>query len=342
MGIKHFAKNLLENSDWQSTSNAGLFNIESGWASFRTEWMSNCGCIDGENKVQHACKKCNRSMTNSLSIPAGDGDGLYTVITFHNKTGEVFASATFFDEGSKLAQEFIQQVEAGTIVDFAPKELLFEDDLPGLVLGKLRLSDEKKVYYSDLKAGLDSPLATLWTEDWVAGGISAFAFVEPSTDSTLAQLSIGMGSDVNQFNGGLEGSIRPRILLLVSDAYRDLTKDIVDIELSNLNWEDQLKAWGQQQVTSHFEDQSDVAIYWNGRLQNQFARRAGNDDGGDEAHFAFREFSWYLQGATFGHQACADAVQEMIEESDDELLEVDLLRGAYLFRGLLTKAKSVN
>ena len=342
MGLKAFLANLHANSDFLATSNAGLFNIETGCASFRTDWVSECECdIATFMNLQYSCEKCAKTPKNNISIPSGDGDGLYTVQTFYNRSGEIFASATLFDEGSKLAQEFIRQIEEGTIFSLNAAEH-WEADFPGLEIGTLKLTKDKTVYYSDSSAGLDSSMATVWTDNWVSGGITAFAFVENSADSSLAQLSISMGTDREKFNGGLESSIRPRIILLISDAYREMTNGLADFELTTNDWKEQITAWSDQQVTSHIGDQSEVAIYWNARLQNQFARRAEAIGGDNVPEYEFQEFSWFLQGATFGHQACAVAVQEMIEESNKELLEVELLRLAYVYRGLLSKAKDVN
>jgi hypothetical protein len=151
-----------------------------------------------------------------------------------------------------------------------------------------------------------------------------------------------MGTEQENFNGGLEWSIRPRLVLLLSDAYKDMSKGLVDMEFSPEDWRDQTEAWSRQKVTSHLEDASEAAIYWNARLQNHFARRAESLGGDNVQEYEFQEFSWFLQGSTFGHKACASAVQEMIDESNQELLEPDLLRLAYLYRGLLERARSVS
>jgi hypothetical protein len=341
MGFRTFVTNLRANSDFLGTSNAGLFNVETGNASFRTEWVSECECsISTFLELQYECKNCDKSPKNSISIQSGDGDGLYTVQTFYNRSGEIFASVTLFDEESELAKEFIQHIESGTIYDLHPQDF-WRADFPCIEVGSLKLSKERKVFYSDSSAGLDSSMPTVWTEKWVSGGLTVYACVENSTDSTLAQVSISLGEEKEKFNGGLESSFRPRAVLLISDAYKEMTKGLVDLELSKEEWKEQISAWSVQHVASHMQNQSDAAIYWNARIQNQYARRAETNGGVNVPEYEFQEFSWLLQGATYGHQACADAVKEMIEESEGELLEAELLRLAYSYRGLLSLANDV-
>jgi len=48
-----------------------------------------------------------------------------------------------------------------------------------------------------------------------------------------------------------------------------------------------------------------------------------------------------LQGAHFDDANCAKLVKEMIDESGGKLIEVDFLRDAYLYCGLVTKTDSL-
>jgi hypothetical protein len=69
-------------------------------------------------------------------------------------------------------------------------------------------------------------MATLWVDTWVSGGITAFAFVKGSRESKTAQFAIRMGTSPEMFNGGLDESFRPRIIMLISDAYKTMSKDL--------------------------------------------------------------------------------------------------------------------
>ena len=92
MALMNFLKNLGENDYYYGRSNAGCFNVETGQASFRTAWVEQCDCdISSVGALQYDCKKCGKSKTNNLSIPSGDGDGVYAVVSYLNKKGEVFA-----------------------------------------------------------------------------------------------------------------------------------------------------------------------------------------------------------------------------------------------------------
>ncbi len=343
MPLLDFLKNLQELSVGETTSSVGMFNIESGYASFRTAWVAECDCVSqAKSELQYSCKKCGRSKNNSIWIQAGDGDGVYTVITFTNPKGEVFASATLFDNGSELANKFPELIEDGSIRDFNAKAEIFAVNYKGVEIGSLDLTNHRTVYFSDSSAGLDSSLATLWVDKWGSGSITAYAFVEDSIESPSAQVAISLGAPQTQFNGGLETSIRPRVILLISDGYKKLHKNLSDLRISKGDWEKQIKSWSNQQFISNLEPNSTIAQYWNGRLENihcQIANAKGLDD--DMIEHSFREFSWYLQGATFGDEDCKNYVDEMIRESNGELQEIDLLTKAYLYRGQPSQARNL-
>ena len=184
-------------------------------------------------------------------------------------------------------------------------------------------------------------MATLWVDNWISGGITVFAFIEDSLESESVQFAIRNGSSPGMFNGGLEESFRPRVILLISDAYKNMSKDLTEFQLSEEFLSRQIKAWSKQLVNSNIAKNSSEVIYWNGRLENVFATHALNNNLGNQMMYAFKEFSWYLQGAHFDDANCAQYAKEMMDESGGELTEVDLLRDAYLFRGLVTKAESL-
>jgi hypothetical protein len=181
-------------------------------------------------------------------------------------------------------------------------------------------------------------MATVWTDNWVSGGVTAYAFVEDSLDNDLVKVALEMGGKPEAFNGGLEESFRPRVVLLLCDAYSHLGEDLVDLELSKEQWSEQLNAWSNQQVTAHVGDQSAVAIYWNARLENNFLAYALDNNLPNAMDYGFKEFSWYLQGSVHGDEECTKMAQEMIDESGGELNEKELLRTAYLIRGQAAKA----
>jgi len=341
MALSNFLGNLNSLDDWAGCSNTGIFNIETGYASFRSEWLAECDCtIDRNGSLQYDCSKCHKSINNNLTVPTGDGDGLYSVVTFHNKKGETFASATLFDTGSTLAQLMISEIQNGTIRDFDSLKELFKEDYHGVLLGELDLN-LNLLFCSDASGGKDSSMATVWSDNWVSGSASAYAFVEDSKKSANAQAAIMLGAPKTDFNGGLESSLRIKMVVLISDAYKKVQKGVDDLQFDHEDWKDQIIAWKNQKVIGHVGSANEVAIYWNGRLENCFATYAAQNELGTEMDYAFKEFSWYLQGATFGIAACEELMTEMVEESDGELEETDLLKSAYAFRGLMEKAESI-
>ena len=342
MALMNFLKNLGENNYYYGRSNVGCFNVETGQASFRTTWVEQCDCdISSVGALQYDCKKCGKSRTNNLSIPSGDGDGVYAVVSYLNKKGEVFACIVTFDSSSNLANQFIDKIKTKEIRNFDSSPIIFQQDYQGVEIGKLELGEANIVYFSDASAGVDSSMATLWVDNWISGGITVFAFVEGSLESKTAQTAILMGTSPEFFNGGLDESFRPRVIVLISDAYKNMSKDLAEFQLSEELLSRQIKAWSKQSVYANVGQQSSAVMYWNGRLENIFATHALDNNLGNEMNYAFKEFSWYLQGSHFDDANCAELAKEMIDESGGELMEVDLLRDAYLFRGLVTKAKSL-
>lgn len=342
MALSNFLENIKSLEDWGGISNAGLINIETGQLAIGTKWFKQCNCnIYSFGELQFDCQDCERSRKNSWQCPSGYGDGIYSIISFINKKGEVIAAAVYLDDNSSLAQEFIQKIEAGEIREFNSLETLFSKDLIGIEAGHLSLTAGATLF-SDGAAGIDSEYPTVCLEDWVSGGISIFMFVEDSLDNPTTQIAIRLGSSESDFNGGLEGSIRPRVVLLVSDGYRELSARLSDISYGTKEWKPQIIAWSKQTVKAHVGNQSLLMMYWNGQIENNFMVFADENGLDNTMDYAYKEFSWYLQGRTFGSQECSGLVDEMITESNGELLETDLLRGAYLMRGLFTKANEVN
>lgn len=341
MALRNFLENIHSLEDWGGISNAGLINIETGQLTIGTKWFKQCDCniyLFGE--LQFDCKDCNRSKKNSWQCPSGYGDGIYSIVSFINKKGEVIAAAVYLDDNSSLAQEFIQHIDAGEIREFNSLETLFSQDFIGLEAGHLSPTAGATLF-SDGAAGIDSEFPTFCLEDWVSGGISIFMFVEDSLENPTSQIAIRLGSNKSDFNGGLEGSIRPRVILLVSDGYRELSAKLSDLSYGSREWNSQIDAWSKQTVRGHVGNQSLLMMYWNGKIENNFMVYAAENDLENTMDYAYREFSWYLQGRTFGSEECSGLVDEMINESNGELLETDLLRGAYLMRGLFSKANEV-
>jgi hypothetical protein len=340
MGLRSFIDDLNGSKDWYATSNVGFFNVESGWAAFRSKWVSQCECAsEVSDSIQYDCTVCSRTRSDSLTIPSGDGDGLYTVVSFLNNEGQIFASATLFDPSSELASEFINEIEYERIRDFNSLPIIFKDDLPGIKLGNLEPSDGT-LFYSDNEAGIDSAYATVTVKNWIPGRVSVYAFMEDSLESEASKNAVLLGGTIEDFNGGLEGSVRPRVILLLSDARQQLSHGLVSRTNLVPDWPSQISAWRRQLVFSHMNERGAEAIFWNGRLVNNYGSFASENDL-DTGPYVIGEFSWYLQGATFGVPKCSEYVDAMIEETGGELEETDILQYAYLERGMLTKARSL-
>ena len=232
------------------------------------------------------------------------------------------------------------EIKNGTIRDFDSLKELFKQDYHGVLVGELDLN-LNLLFCSDARGGKDSSMATVWSDNWVSGSVTAYAFIEDSIKSPYAAAAISFGAPETDFNGGLESSFRIKMVVLISDAYKQVQKGIDDLHFEYADWKEQIMAWNNQQVFGHVSPVNELAIYWNGRLENCFATYAAQNELDTEMGYHFKEFSWYLQGATFGIEACEELMTEMVEESNGELEETDLLKAAYLFRGLMEKAESI-
>jgi hypothetical protein len=339
MSLLNFLSNLNENKTWYATLNAGFFNVETGWASFRTTWVSQCDCaLQVLEAIQYDCAICGRTKFNSLAIPSGDGDGLYTVVTLLNEDGFVFASLTLFDPKSKLAAKFIEEITNDQIRDLDSFATIFSKDLAGVEIGRLD-SPNRTVFYSDNAAGIDSPDATLTIKSWVPGGLKVYAFVEDSLDNEMSKTAIMLGSSKENLNGGLSGSVRPRAILLLSESNKELMQNLTNDPNPIPDLPQQLLAWSKQTSFAQVGAKRNQAILWNGKLTNLYAYEA-EQNGIDSTAYVVKEFSWYLQGFTLNDQECIQYVNDMIEQLET-FRDTDMVQHAYLERGMLTKAKSL-
>ena len=99
------------------------------------------------------CKKCGKSKTNNLSIPSGDGDGVYAVVSYLNKKSEVFACIVTFDSSSNLANQFIDKIKTTEIRDFDASPIIFQQDYQGVEIGKNVIVGAGTVVLNDISDG---------------------------------------------------------------------------------------------------------------------------------------------------------------------------------------------
>ena len=342
MTLLNFFQNLNSFSDWGGTSNTGIFNVETGYASLRSEWLPKCDCeLTEYEAIQYLCKKCGINVENNITIQSGDGDGIYSVVTLLDTKARPFGALIDFDYNSEHAKALVKEIEYERARIFDGLQQFIKENLYCLQLGELKLDRDKRVLISDASAGSDSEYAVINTENWVSKRIRVVAFYEPSENSPHAQMAIRMGSKVENFTGGLENSIRPRILLAIADSYDFLLKDVVDMQLSESQWKAQVAAWKKQQCIGHVSPQSEFAIYWNARLENNFFAYSSDNNLAGEDEYLLRQYSWLLQGDSIGSQICTDEAEDMIKNSEGALAMPKYLRSALEMRGLFAAAKKV-
>ena len=342
MSLIKFIENLQASREFDGFKNYGLVNIESGYLSVQGQWLKSCDCSPSDfGEIQYKCKVCGRTAKNSVTIQAGYGDGVYAVIPFYNRAGATIACALFLDSDSTLASKFMGAAEDNEVASLESLPEVFEVDYPGISLGSIK-NDFGQVLFGDQRASIDSEFATVAVDNWIKGDFEAFAFVEDSTDNDVAQFSIEAGMNIEAFNGGLQSSIRPRVVLVVSDSAKDLKKGLADFSLNAKEWKAQVVAWSKQNQVSSVGKSGLKAIYWNGRICNNYAAIAENE--GDDAvtDLLLEEFSWYLQGAALGSDECSEAADQMIEESGGEWDDSSVKRDAYVLRGMWSLAKDEN
>ena len=321
-------KNLSKEEKW-SYLFSDLINVEGGYASFRTEWLKKCDCDWGARALQHDCNKCGKSRENSLYIKAGDGDGIYPVTRIRNERGETIASLTLFDKGRVAAKIVTDKIAEREIVYGEGLSDIFMSDLVGIEIGHLKLNSSRTVYYSDSEAGLDSDMATAWEDNWIGGGITVYGFFEPVTASIYVP-----GQEKTQ-----ENSLRPRLIFLVTDTYKQLHNGLAEKKMSAQEWSNQIELWSKELVVANHTRLGRQAMLWNGLHANVIASYL-NENNQDPTGYQWLEFSWYLQGALLGDAACIENAQQMIN-ANPFLGSPDALRHAYTLRGLLAKSKEL-
>jgi hypothetical protein len=314
-----------------------MFNVESGDASFGTQFFEECDCSP-KTALQYECNKCGISIKNKLTIKAGDGDGVYATVLLLNDKNQAFASLTYFDQSSELANTWIKTILVGKVLQLDSFEYIFAKDLEGFAAGNI-FTSSGEIRYSDAIAGYDSGTAvSLEVSQWIPGGIDVVAFCE---------ILPGDQVDVYTSSNGMEKSeltqvLKPRVILLVSDAYKSLLSNVAESKTDSSMWRSQLEIWSKMLVQSNLQGNFATTAYWNGRMQNEIGvwlEQSGFDSEIYMRSF-FREFSWYLQAAEAGDEDAGTYVKEMIDESGGELAEEDLLNEAHALRGMRSKLTS--
>ncbi len=306
----------------------GLFNVEKGYASFRTEWLKECDCEWGLDALQHDCDRCGKSTKNNLYIKAGDGDGIYPITSMKNERGQTIASFTLFDKHRVAANIVIDKIAKKEMIFVEGLSDIFSADLLGIEIGHLIPNSSRTVFYSDSKAGLDSDMATVWDDSWVAGSITVFGFFEPVVASLYVP---GQAGKVQ------EDSLTPRLIVLVSDSYKQLQRGLAEKVMSAQDWSKQIEVWSKEIVTANVGQLGRLAMLWNGLQSNVLANYLYETDQ-DTSGLLFLEFSWYLQGALIGDPDCLKNAQQMINAGWGH---PDTIRHAYSLRGLIAKSEEL-
>lgn len=342
MTLVNFFRNLDSYEDWGGLSNVGIFNVETGMVSARSEWIKTCDCTIGDfGSLQYLCKVCGKTLLNNLTIQSGDGDGMYSVVSLMNSKAEPFGALIHFDYDSKHAKNFMSAIGREEAREFDGLAEILKSDLLGTNVGKIKLSRDRQVLISDAQGGVDSEYAVISLDNWTAKDLTAVAFYELSDESPHVQMAVKIGSNIDEFTGGLEDSIRPRVLLLIASSHDFLLKDVIDNEFTKVRWQEQISAWSKQQCIGHISPQGEAAMYWNARLENNFVGYAMDHDLGTEDFYLLRQFSWLLHGREIGSDACAEEVGVMIENSEGELAKRKVMRQALEMRGLFTAARAI-
>ena len=301
----------LLDEDGISLALVGLFNIESGHMSVRTERFNNVtqdftgafsDCVDCENQEEDQlffspCNTCGKNENNYFWIPSGDGDGVYTAFALLNidtESGEVQAKGF-------LTVLFPTDAFAAPLVDHALKEaensdsplyafsfptglLNPHDDLEAFEITKIKgAKNSWGLYISDVTTTSDSDNAI------------ASLYLDNSEEITILAFSEAPG--LNQ------SSPKPRIVMGYSSRWLQEKGFIASMErpYSPKVFEEWVYTGYQ---SCHVQRMGGVASWYNFKINEAM----------EKYNYAA---SWLLQGALHGDLDCIKEIDRYSQFTSD-------------------------
>ncbi len=299
---------------------SGIFNVESGDLSVRTERYNKstddftaafreckkCSSIEENVLFFSTCKKCLKSKENYFWLHAGDGDGVYAVFDLL-KRGKKHEEPTCIGFMTVLypTDEF-----AKPIVEHALGNALnnpsylnafgFTVDLleefnniaafEAFEITRFQLHEEA-VYISDAVAQTDSSFAVVR--------------VSPSSPDPVEWTMLAFSEPIGEHFGLYPNEVNPRPRILIGMDTSWLTQHGIEASMSTPDGREAFEDWVLSGVSSsHISPMSDVAVWFNYKINEAM----------EKFNYAA---SWLLQGAIHGDSDCINELSRYSDKIND-------------------------
>jgi hypothetical protein len=342
---------LSENLEVKGFGFAGTFNIEGGFAEFRTGYFGRCERCLEEAVLIHDCSICGRKPGNNVSFLSGRGDGVYSGVSVYGDDGlTLLGVAYIFDEDNRFSELIVQQFR-----DSDPNDINFQillalgigdfRELEPYFAGKINCPANGGLLVGDQLAGENDNFAVvdhLFSERQT---YSVFLFMEPLLDSPTVAAGIGLGASPESYNGGFEGSMRPRVVLLIQEEQANKVVQLSE-KSKGFEWERQCESWNNGTVTANVGGQKngEVAMLVNANFWEITANRqlGFNQKFEGVVHdlwvqYAKRCVSWNAQAALLGNKVAISNLDNLSSTlqgiSENKLLNSEFVEEALKIRG---------
>jgi hypothetical protein len=301
----------LFSEDGITLSLVGVFNVESGHLSVRTERFNEatqdftgafrecneCAPQEEGHLFFSICDTCGKKEDNFFWIPSGDGDGVYTVFELLNRNPdsdevETRGFATVLFPTDSFAQPIVEQAlkvaenSDSPLYAFGfPAGILDpNNELEAFEVTKMECSEDgEAVYVSDVTTTIDSDNATVSLHLNSCNEITILAFSE---EPELTQLAP-----------------KPRILIGYSSSW--LKDKGFRASMEKPSSQRVFDEWVLTGIQScHIETMGDVATWFNFKMNEAM----------EKYNYAA---SWLLQGALHGDSDCINEIERYEEYTSD-------------------------
>lgn len=317
---------------------AGHVNVETGSLEMSAGLSpGRCNACLSYSGFARDCDACGRHPGNNLSFLAGLGDGVYPTFCFFRESGSALLGAVWiFDEGNKLANTTASVLnEGGANTDFLREFILpgLDDyqDLRGMIVGEIDAT-ESYVSIQDpcWKPGDDAVLGLPFS-----GGArySLAVFFEPASSSPTATVFLRAGGGEESITGGFEGSVRPRVAILIETTrVNEVLKLDSESELNNHDWDAQFLAWEKAFQYSNVHGNGAHCAKFNGLLWTSIVQRQESLGGPIPDVYISEALGWNIQSALNGDESAREQVNSLylryLERINEDMLsEICSVRG---------------
>jgi len=331
----------------------GFINVEGGSCAVTSSILPWCDCSSSGfvGPKAGACQECGRAPGNFVSIPAGEGDGVYVVFEIHRRDDEAqnVGALVVFDHGYAIANEVRSAVSSQKWPEVPTQE--FEN------FGNSR---------SHHLASFDTS-ERIWIGDSPIAQNDKKAFVDVSIHASAKTEMFTFASPLSQDEAAVEARLSEMFRVSTTEArsFVSSTKAMFEVAAEGKDWSEESpfpnldfrvlvaldnevsSALGllqnQESIewellsaqvacgmgTSHVEPQHDSAMTMNVRLAIERDRNHGESISESEVkQLLFEVWTWALQGVALGDGGYLPSLENAYVPTAAEVSELLERRGA--------------